>query len=170
MLKAIVKFLKVLNSNSHPGEIAHGVCLGMILGFLPKDNLFWYVLAVLFVFLRIHRGCLAIFTFIFALLAPMFDPLFDKLGYAFLTIDSFNGVFGFIMDIPFMAFTHLNNSIVMGAFLFSLIIYVPVYFISRGILHLWRRFGAPKIRKTKLITVVTKIPLVKKMTELGDML
>ena len=43
MLKVIVKFLKALNSNSHPGEIAHAVCLGMLLGFLPKNNIFWFI-------------------------------------------------------------------------------------------------------------------------------
>ena len=48
MLKFIVKLLKALNSNSHPGEIAHAVCLGMLLGFLPKDNIFWFIIQFLF--------------------------------------------------------------------------------------------------------------------------
>ena len=38
MLKFIIRFLKAINSNQHPGEIAHAVCLGMILGFMPKTR------------------------------------------------------------------------------------------------------------------------------------
>jgi hypothetical protein len=37
MLKAIIRFFKALNSNVHPGAIAHAVCLGMILGFMPNS-------------------------------------------------------------------------------------------------------------------------------------
>ena len=55
MLKFLVKLLKALNSNSHPGEIAHAVCLGMLLGFLPKNNIFWYVITVFVLFMRINK-------------------------------------------------------------------------------------------------------------------
>ena len=48
MLKAIIKFFKALNSNVHPGAVAHAVCLGMILGFMPKTNALWYILTVFF--------------------------------------------------------------------------------------------------------------------------
>lgn len=170
MLKAIVKFFKVLNSNSHPGEIANAVCLGMMLGFLPKNNLFWYILAIFFVFLRIHRGCLTIFTFLFALIAPSLDFIFDKIGYFILTIDSLNNIFGYLLEIPFVAFTKFNNSIVMGAFIFSICAYIPVYFIVRLFLKLWRTFAAPKIRETKFITFLNQLPMVKKINEIGDLL
>ena len=55
MLKAIIKFFKALNSNVHPGAVAHAVCLGMILGFLPKTNALWYILTVFFLFVRINN-------------------------------------------------------------------------------------------------------------------
>lgn len=168
MLKAIVRFIKILNSNSHPGEVAHGICLGMVLGFLPKNNIFWYILATFFLFIRVNRGCLAVFTFIFALLAPTFDSLFDKLGYDILTLESLAPLFTFLLDIPFLAFTKFNNSIVMGAFLSSIIIYFPLYFIVRLLIREWRHLAAPAIRKTKVINFLTKMPLIKKINELGD--
>ena len=80
MLKAIVKFFKAINSNSHPAEIAHAFALGMILGFMPKDNALWYILTVFFFFFRINRGALIILTLIFSLFAPLLDPLFDLIG------------------------------------------------------------------------------------------
>ena len=57
MLDFVIKILKAINSNSHPGEIAHAVCCGMMLGFLPKDNALWILLTVFFIFLRIVSFC-----------------------------------------------------------------------------------------------------------------
>lgn len=48
MISYIAKLLKSLNTNSHPGEIAHAVAIGVLLGFMPKDNALWYLLFVFF--------------------------------------------------------------------------------------------------------------------------
>ena len=56
MLGYLLNLFKSLNSNSHPGEIAHGVALGVIMGMMPKDNALWYILFVFFFFIRIKRN------------------------------------------------------------------------------------------------------------------
>lgn len=166
MFKNIIAFFKSLNSNRHPGEIAHAVCIGLILGFLPKDNAFWYILTVFFLFMRINRGSLLIFTFLFALLAPSFDDIFHNIGYDILTNEKLIPIFAKLLEIPFVAFTKFNNSIVMGAFVISIACYIPLYFISRIFIKYWRAFIAPAVRKTKIITIISKLPLIKKI---GDM-
>ena len=100
MLKFIIKLLKALNSNSHPGEIAHAVCLGMLLGFLPKNNIFWFIITVFVLFMRINKGALVLCTLAFSLLAPLLDPLFDTVGYWFLTLPALEPAFVFLLDIP----------------------------------------------------------------------
>nr|MCR4900017.1 TIGR03546 family protein [Treponema sp.] len=119
MLKALIRFFKALNSNSHPGEIAHAVCLGMILGFMPKSNALWYILTVFFLFVRINKGSFILFTFLFSLLAPVLDNLFDTIGWWFLNIDKFKMFFAWLLEIPFVGFTRFNNTIVMGSLLAS---------------------------------------------------
>lgn len=163
MLKPVVKFIQALTSNHHPGEIAHAVCLGMILGFLPKSNALWYILTVFFLFMRIHKGTFALFTLLFSLLAPFLDPLFDNIGYWFLTIEKFAPVFTKLLDIPFVSFTKFNNTIVCGSLLFSIACYIPVYFISRLFTKFWRSKLAPAVRKTKLVVFLSKIPLIEKI-------
>lgn len=166
MLKAIVRFFKALNSNSHPGDIAHAVCLGLILGFVPKSNALWYVLMIFFLFMRVNKGSLIIFTFLFSLLAPVLDPFFDTFGYWFLNIDAFVPVFSKMLDIPFVGFTKFNNSIVCGSFLSAIILYVPVYFLARLFISKWRLKIAPFVRKTKLVTFMSKLPLIVKIGEM----
>ena len=163
MLKFIVRFLKAINSNSHPGEIAHAVCLGMILGFLPKNNALWYVLTVFFLFMRINKGAFVIFTFLFSLLAPALDSLFDTFGWWFLTQEKLTPLFIKLLDIPFVGFTKFNNTIVSGSLLFSLACYIPLYFISRLVIKLWRTKLSPIVRKTKVIVFLSKLPLVQKI-------
>ena len=164
-LKKIVKGFKTLNSNTHPGEIAHAVCLALILGFVPKTNALWYLLTVFFLFMRINKATLVIYTFLFSLLAPLLDNLFDIIGYWFLNLEFLAPVFSKMLDIPFVGFTSFNNSIVAGSLLFALLTYAPVYFLVRLFVKLWRGKITPIVRKTKLVAFLSKIPLIVKIGE-----
>ncbi|MCQ2593022.1 MAG: TIGR03546 family protein [Treponema sp.] len=165
MFKKILQFFKVLNSNRHPGEIAHAVCLGMMLGFLPKNNALWYILTIFFVFLRINKGTFAVYTFLFSLLAPLLDVHFDNIGYWILTQKALEPAFTWLLDVPFLSFTKINNSIVMGSLAVSIIAYIPLYWLVRLFTKFWRTNLAPVVRKTKLITFLSKIPLIVKIGE-----
>jgi len=167
MLKLLVKFLKSLNSNSHPGEIAHAISLGLLLGFLPKNNVFWYVITVFALFMRINKGALVLSTIAFTFLAPVFDPFFDKAGYWFLTLPQLEGVFAHLLDIPFVGFTKFNNTIVMGSFVSVLVLYIPVYLLTRLLVMLMRNKLIPILRKTKVIKALSSIKLIKKVMELA---
>ena len=167
MLKFIVKLLKALNSNSHPGEIAHAVCLGMLLGFLPKNNIFWYIITVFVLFMRINKGALVLSTLGFSLLAPLFDPIFDQVGYGFLTLPQLESTFAWLLDIPFVGFTKFNNTIASGSLLCGLILYIPLYLLARLWVWLMRNKIVPVLRKTKFVVVLSKIPLVKKAAALA---
>lgn len=165
MLKRFLKFFKTLNSNSHPGEIAHAVSIGLIMGFLPKTNALWYILAVFFLFIRINKGAFFIYTFLFSLLAPALDNLFDKIGYAVLTFDKLEVIFDAMLNTPFVSFTRFNNTIVMGSLVSGIVLYIPAYIIARLILKLWRTLLAPAIRKAKIIVYLSNVKFIK---QIGD--
>lgn len=167
MLKAIIKFFKALNSNVHPGAVAHAVCLGMMLGFMPKTNALWYILTVFFLFVRINKGSFILFTFLFSLLAPVLDPLFDTMGWWFLNLEKLTPFFSWLLDIPFVGFTRFNNTIVMGSLLFSFAAYIPLYILVRIFLKYWRAFLAPAVRKSKLVVYLSKLPLIVKIGEMA---
>ena len=167
MLKFIVKFLKALNSNSHPGEIAHAVSFGVLLGLMPKTNIFWYIITVFVIFMRINKGALVLSTLIVTLLAPFFDPLLDSLGYWFLTLPKLEPIFADLLDIPFVGYTKFNNTIAMGSLLCGLILYIPVYIIARVIVWLMRNKLVPILRKTKLITALSNAKFVKKIADIA---
>lgn len=167
MLKPVVNLLKALNSNSNPNQIASAVCCGMMLGVMPKTNVTWYILTVFFLFFRNKKPALVISTLLFSFLAPHLDSVFDTVGYYILTIPSLKSFYRFFFDIPFITFTHLDHTIVIGSLIISLILFIPMFFIIKLFVKLWRTKLTPIIRKTKLMTVISKLPLVQKIGALS---
>lgn len=165
MLNYIVNFIKSLNSNSKPSQIANSFCIGMVLGFMPKDNVFWYLLFIFFAFVRINKAGYYIMIAIVSLFAFLLDPIFDVIGYWFLNLEFLRPLFAFLLDVPFVGFTKFNNTIVMGSFLFSLLIYIPFYVLFFFGVKLWRKKIAPKFNDSKILKALYKIPVVGKLTQ-----
>lgn len=165
MLKYFVKMLKALNANSHPGELAHAFAFGMLLGFLPKTSVLWYLIFIVFLFLRINKGLFFLSIILGSLIAPLFDPLFDNIGYAVLTMPALENIFRSWLDVPFVAFTRFNNTIVAGSLVFSVIAYVPFYVLARFFVSFWRKVLQPSLVKNPVVKAFMKMPLVKKIAE-----
>ncbi|MBQ0039397.1 MAG: TIGR03546 family protein [Treponema sp.] len=163
MVKFIAKLLGALSNNTRPGAIAHAVSCGILLGFVPKDNLLWYVLFVFILFMNIQRGAYALSILLGAALTVFLDPLFDTVGYSILTIESMKATYASLLNIPFVAFTKLNNTVVMGSLVCGIIAYAPVYGLARVFVWAWRKYLAEKVRKLKIAAVIKNIPLVEKI-------
>lgn len=167
MLGFIIKVFKAINSNSNPNEIAHAFSCALLLGFLPKDNLLWYLILVFCLFLRINKAAYALLIILFSFLAPFFDNLFDTIGYAILTLGPLQNVFNALLKVPFVAFTSFNNTIVMGSLISGIVLYVPIFFLAKLLVKLWRKNAYPFLAKTKLIKAIGKLPLIKKIAKLA---
>lgn len=163
MLKAIAKLLGAISSNTRPGAIAHAVSCGVLLGFMPKDNLLWYILFIFILFMNIQRGAYALSILLGASLTVFLDPLFDSVGYSILTVESVKPYYASLLDIPFVAFTKFNNTVVMGSFVCGVAAYIPLYVLARLFVWAWRKYLAEKVRKLKIAAVLKNIPLVEKI-------
>ncbi len=167
MLKKLIKLLQAFNGNVNPAEIAHAFACGAILGLMPKNNLLWYLVMVFILFIRINKPAYLVMILIGSAVSPAFDGLFDRIGYAFLTIPSLAPVFGTLLDIPFVAFTKFNNTVVMGSFLCGLALYIPLYFAGRALVAVWRKHAADFIRNSKIAKVINKLPLLSKIVSMA---
>ena len=162
MIKKIVSLFKILNSNSKPGEIANAVCLGLLLGFVPKNNLLWWLLFVFFSFVRINKTVYFFLTLLMSFIAPAFDSFFDSFGYAILTMPSLESFFAALLDIPFVGFTKFNNTLVCGALVFSLMIYIPLFILIVLFVKLWRSKITALWNNSRLALFFYRLPLVEK--------
>lgn len=163
MLKTLLKLLKSFNGNVNPAEIAHAVACGTVLGLMPKNNLFWYLVFVFVLFIRINKPSYLVMILIGASVSPAFDGFFDTVGYAFLTVPQFADFFARLYEIPFVAWTKFNNSVVTGSFLCGIVLYVPMYALGRLLVFLWRKYAADIIKNSKVVKIINKLPLIQKI-------
>lgn len=168
MISAIVKFIRALSSNAKPASIAHGFVWGAIFGLMPKNNALWYILFVLIFFTRIQRGTLTLTTLIVSFFAPFVDPYLDQLGCWILTQDFMQAPMIKIMNIPFVAFLKLNNSIVMGSLASGIALYIPLFLWSLLFTFLWRKYMAAQLKNLKIVKAFGRIPLVKKIASIAQ--
>ena len=168
MLTALVKFIRALSSNSSPASIGHAFACGVIFGLMPKNNALWYILFVLIFFLRIQRGVLSLTTLIVSFFAPFADPLLDMIGCWILRADFMQAPMIKIMNVPFVAFTRLDNSIVMGSLGLGLAAYIPLFFISLLCTRIWRRHLASKFKNLRIVKAIGRIPLIKKVAAIAQ--
>ncbi|MBR5966535.1 MAG: TIGR03546 family protein [Treponema sp.] len=165
MLKWISGLFKALNANQNPAEMAHGFALGVMLGLIPKNNALWYLVLVFFLFVRINKPTYLLTMLVVSYFAWMLDPVFDSLGYAVLTLKPLESAFAFLVDVPFVGFTKFNNSIVMGSFLFSLIIYIPLFVLGIFFVKFWRAKIAPSFIRSPFYKAVSNLPVIGKIFE-----
>ena len=167
MLKKLLSLLKAFNGNVNPGEIAHAFACGAILGLMPKDNLLWYLVMVFVLFVRINKPAYLLMILVGAGVSPAFDGLFDSIGWWFLNLPSLAGFFETLIEIPFVAFTKFNNTVVAGSFLCGLVLYVPLYLLARLLVFVWRKYAADFIRNSKIMKVINKLPLISKIASMA---
>ena len=72
------------------------------------------------------------------------------------------------MNIPFVAFTGFNNSVVMGSFVCGICAYIPIYVLARLFVFVWRKYLAKYVRKLGFLTIVKQLPGISKVLELVE--
>ena len=106
-------------------------------------------------------------TLLGSALAVGLDPLFDTLGCQILTIESLKGFYASLLEIPFVAFTKFNNSVVMGALAFGIVLYIPLYFLGRFFVFSWRKWLTPIFMNSRVFKAIYKLPLIEKIVSLA---
>lgn len=162
MLKKIIALIKTLNSNSHPGEIAHAVCIGLLLGLVPKGNIIWFVLFFFFLFVRVNKAAMFLSLLLVSLLTSLADTYLEFIGYTILTSEKLSPMWMNLLDIPFIAFTNFNDTLVMGSFITGLLAYIPLYLFTRIGISVWRKTIIPSIASSKIFKSFCALPKVSK--------
>lgn len=163
MFKYVKRFLKALNANAHPGDIAHAVSLGLLLALVPKGNLLWPFLFILTMFIRMNKGALFISLILLSFVIPFIDVWVEKTGFILLTQPTLHDVYALLYATPFIGLTRFNNTMVMGSLIWAMVLYVPIYFLSRVLVQGYRTHVQPKIVNSKIYKLFFQLPLVRKI-------
>ncbi len=154
MLYTLAKVLNVLNSEADPSQISLAFALSMIAGLTPLMSLHNLVVIFLVLVLRVNLSAFLLGLAIFSGLAYLFDPLFHAAGLSLLSAQSLEGLWTSMYNMPVFRIARFNNTIVMGSFVVSLVLFLPVFFLARaGIVRYRERFLA-WMKKTKLAQAI----------------
>ena len=151
MLRLIARLLRVLNSETHPGQISLGFCFAMVAGLTPLVSLHNLVVLLLILILRVNLSAFLLGLAVFSGVAYLLDPVFHWNGIQILTAPALEGLWTSLYNSTLWRFARFNNTIVMGSLVFSLALFVPLYFLSNGLILRYREHVLAWIEKTRLM-------------------
>lgn len=147
----IKKIWNALNHAGKPWQIALAIAFGMIVGFTPLLSLHNIIILFVVLFLNVHIGIFVLATSLFSIIGLALDPLFNSLGMSVLTADVFNSFFTQMYNNPIGYLSGFNNTILMGSFIVSIVLFIFVYKLTSIILVKYRVIIATKIKNIPLL-------------------
>lgn len=170
MLKLFAKFLKVLNSDSEPGQISLSLCFAMIAGLTPLTSLHNLLILFLVCILRANLSTFLLGLLGFTGIAYLLDPIFNQVGLVILTATVLNPLWSTMYNLTIFRLANFNNSIVMGSLALSLLLSVPIYFMANLLINNYRDHLLVWVRKSRLMKFLMASKLYgvyKNLSELG---
>jgi uncharacterized protein (TIGR03546 family) len=161
ILKQIFSLLKVLNSDTGENQIAAGIACGLVLGFAPMLSLQTLLIFILLFFLRIQVGAAFASAFFFAMIAYIFDPVFDSVGSFILELNGLQGTFTVLYNMPIIPFTKFYNSVVMGAGITAILFAPVIFLVAKKLIIKYRVAVLNRFRQTKFWKAVKATGLYK---------
>lgn len=149
ILKQIFGLLKVLNSDTGENQIAAGIACGLIMGFSPALSLQTLLVFIIIFIFRVQAGAAFASAFFFAMVAYIFDPMFDQVGQVILEMDSLTPLFTSLYNMPIVPFTKFYNSVVMGAGVVAIAMFPIIFVLTKILVKKYRLKVVAKFEKTK---------------------
>jgi uncharacterized protein (TIGR03546 family) len=145
LLKLLRSLVKTLHSDGSPAQIAIGVALGAALGLTPIANVHNVLVILLLAVLNVSFAAGMFAWAVFVPVGFMLDPIFDRVG-RILLVDtaSLRPVWTAWDNIPGLALTNFNNTVVLGSLVFWLLLFVPLFIP----LYVAARLGVVRYRAT----------------------
>lgn len=144
LLKLVRSLVTTLHSDGSPAQIAAGVALGAALGLTPIANAHNLVVLVLLAILNVSFAAGLLAWAVFVPAGFLLDPLFDRLGH-WLLVDAptLRPMWAAMDNIPGLALTNFNNTVVLGSVTGWLALFLPIYFAARyGVVRYRATVGA----------------------------
>jgi len=161
MLRAIAKLLKVLNSESEPGQISMAFCFSMIAGLTPLWSLHNILVLLLVLIIRVNLSTFFLGLVFFTGVAYLLDPLFHRIGLAVLIADPLKGLWTVLYSSTIWRIERFNNSVLMGSLITSLVLFIPVYIFMNMIIRQYRVHILGWVRKTRVMKAFTASKLYR---------
>ncbi len=151
MLTLLAKLFKALNSESSSRQIALAIALGMIIGLTPTLSLHNVLILLIAFIARINLSAFFVAIGGFSLLALGLAPVFASVGESLLTNAELNGLWQGLYQSNLMKLAYFHNTLTLGSLVCSLILFIPMIFISKQLVDRYRHHLKTFIEKFKVV-------------------
>ncbi|HZS11537.1 MAG TPA: TIGR03546 family protein [Nitrospirales bacterium] len=155
MIRMTAQLLKVLNSETEPGQISLAFCFAMIAGFTPFMSLHNLIVLFLVLIIRVNLSAFLLGLAVFKAVAFALDPIFHRIGAGVLTLPALEPLWTSLYNSTIWRIEHFNNSIVMGSLIASLVLFVPLYVLSNRLIRQYRQHVLAYVRRLKIVQALT---------------
>lgn len=150
VLKLLRSLVKTLHSDGSPGQIAWGMALGAALGLTPIANAHNLLVVLLLAVLNVSFAAGMLAWGIFVPIGFMLDPVFHRIG-RWLLVDTaaLRPLWTSWDNIPGLALTNFNNTVVLGSVVAWLALLIPIYLGSRLGVVRYRATIGERVRQSR---------------------
>ncbi len=148
-------------------RLATGIALGMLIGLVPKESLFPYLVGVALILSPANLLTGIVSALLFGMLAKtaVLMSVFDQLGIFMLSRDWLIDRIGAVYQYPLLSWLRLENSAVAGSILVGLVTVFPVYVVSE---RWFKAQGIGLLEKTMQLQFFRRFLGVRKRTFPGQ--
>ena len=151
-IKLLKNIVTILQSEISPNQVAWGFALGSIMGMTPFSALHGFAVFVLILMLNVNISSATLAALLFSFIGMLLDPLSDKIGhYLLVSNQSLTPFWTNLYNTPVIPFTKFNNTIVLGSFALSLLLFLPAFFACRKFIVMYRARWKDKVAKWKIM-------------------
>ena len=156
ILKLLQSLVRELHSDGTPSQIAFGVALGAALGLTPIANAHNVLIVALLLVLNVSFGAGILAWGLFVPLGFALDPLFDRVGRALLLeTPALTALWTSWFNAPLVPYTNFNNTIVLGSLAVWLMLFAPIFALSRVAVVQYRARYGERVRQSRFYRAVT---------------
>ena len=150
MIRQIAKLLRILNSETDPINISLAICFGMMVGFTQMWSVHNLIILFIVLFFRVNLSAFILGTLVFKSLSFLLNGVFHQIGLALLTADFYKNIGTYLYNITFWKFDRINNTIVVGSIMVSIIGILPMLLLLNVLIKKYRKHILGYVRKTKI--------------------
>ncbi|OYP34041.1 TIGR03546 family protein [Rhodopirellula sp. MGV] len=129
-LKLLNNLRKAIADRRFPRQLAAGCAFGVLLGIMPHGNLLAVVVLLAVLSFQINHALMAAVAIGISFIAPGLDDYSHQLGEYLLNHPKGHQIAVQAWTLPFVPWTNLNNTVVLGSFLIGVASVWPVYKIT----------------------------------------
>jgi len=161
VLKFIFKFIRILNRDATPPQIAGGMALGSIAGITPLASLHNLVVLFLAVILRVNFTAAILAVGVFSAVGYLLDPLSNRIGWFLLAgIPAMKPFWTSLYNTPVVPWTRFNNTLTLGSLVLAIILFWPIYIVLKWAVVKYREKVMTAVKKWRIVTLISGSKIV----------